>query len=219
VFNWKVRRNLDPYFRAVYAMQLIAACAVVAGLFLAWWGGGHGDHLTAFDILDRSTMELRQRKPTGIVQPLVVLWLLWPFVIVAGLRSFTGILVTPVWYRRLTLAAWVPALLALLHFYINFGDQVAADSPLKDGHIQIGFWLTASSVVILGLLILAEGTIKEPDDTWAAQGPTGGGPVEDAERLWRGEYQSCPYCGMLNEPQARTCVNCHNLLFNFEDDR
>ena len=71
VFSWKVKRNLDPYFRAVYAMQLIAVGAVVAGLFLAWWGSSHGDHLTAFDILDRSTTELRQRKPTGIVQPLV----------------------------------------------------------------------------------------------------------------------------------------------------
>lgn len=219
MFSWKVRRNLDPYFRAVYALQLVAVMAVVAGMFLAWWGGTHGDHLTAFDILDRSTAELRRRKPTGIAQPLVVLWLLWPFVIVAGLRSFTGMLVTPVWYRRLALAAWLPAVLALAHFYINFGDKLAADSPLKDGHIQIGFWLTGSSIVILGLLVLVEGMIKARDDTWAAQGPTPGAPVEDAERLWRGDYQACPYCGMLNEPQARTCVNCHNLLFNFRDDR
>jgi len=73
-------------------------------------------------------------------------------------------------------------------------------------------------VVILGLLVLVEGTIKEPEKTWAAQGPATGVPVDDAERLWRGDYQACPYCGMLNEPQARTCVNCHNLLFNFKDE-
>jgi RNA polymerase-binding transcription factor DksA len=40
--------------------------------------------------------------------------------------------------------------------------------------------------------------------------------VTDAERLWKGDYQTCPHCGMLNEPGARTCYNCQNLLFSFD---
>jgi hypothetical protein len=66
-------------------------------------------------------------------------------------------------------------------------------------------------------LILSEGAIKPRRDPFAASGPTA--PVDDAERLWRGEYQTCPYCGMMNEPGAKSCYSCHNLLFDFTRDK
>lgn len=219
MFSWRTRFNLDPYFRAVYVMQFIAVGAVVAGLFLTWWGGGASPSLTALNLLDRSLAVLRAQSLRGIAQPLVVLWLLVPSIAISGLRSFTGLLVTPVTYRRLALAAVGVSVLALAHFLINYGGELAPDSPLKDGRIQAGFWLTGSSTVLLGLLILAEGAIKPPDRTWAAQGPIPAGPVDDAGRLWRGEYLTCPHCGMLNEPGARACFNCHNVLFDLRGDR
>jgi len=216
VFEYKVRRNLDPYFRAVYIMQCIAVLAMVAGLFLVWWNGSESG-LTALDILNQSTKELRARHPSVIGQPLMVLWALLPCILVGGLRAITGVMVTPVWYRRLALVAWVLALLALAHFYINYGNELYKHSPLKDGEIGIGFWLTTSSTVIVGLLILSEYVIREPDRTWIVQGPAEG-PVHDAERLWRGEYITCPHCGMLNELDAKACYNCKNLLFSFRDE-
>lgn len=218
MFDRKARRNLDPYFHVLYAMQLIAVIATAAGLFLAWWGGPQTQTLTAFDLLNQSVDKLHTRKPSIFIQPLVVLWLIAPSIAVSAVRSFTGVLVAPVWYRRLALAVWGIAALALAHFYINYGHELTPDSPLKNGHIQIGFWLTGSSTAILGLLILAEGIIKPPD-TWAVQGFVTGGPVDDAERLWRGEYLTCPHCGMLNELGARSCFNCHNILFDFRDEK
>jgi len=217
MFNWRTRTNLDPYFRAVYAMQFVAALAAAAGLFLRWWDGPTIDALTAFNLLDRSLRQFRDRDPAVITQPLGVLWLLGPAILAGALRGFTGLLVVPVWYRKLALVAWGVGFLSLAHFYINYGRQLADDSPLKDGHIQIGFWLTCSSTLLLGLLILTEWLIRPQSDTWAAQGPVEGKPVNDAERLWRGEYLTCPHCGMLHELGARSCFNCHNVLFDFRD--
>ena len=92
-------------------------------------------------------------------------------------------------------------------------------SPLKDGVIDSGFWLTGSSTALLGGLIIAEGLIKPQDDPFAGQPPSSG-PVDDAARIWEGDYQTCPFCGMLNDPQARKCYNCNNLLFNLmQNDR
>jgi hypothetical protein len=219
VFSWKTQPNLDPYLRAAYAMQCISVLAILGGLFLVWWQGPAIENLTAFNLFNRSLDDLRERDPKFIAQPLNVLWLLWPAILISAIRGVTGILVTPVWFRRLALVAWVAALLALGHFYINYGDELAKVSPVKDWEIGIGFWLTASSTVILGLLILTEGIIKAPDLTWMPPQPTAKGPVNDAERLWRGEYLTCPHCGMLNELGSKTCFNCHNLLFDFRGDQ
>jgi hypothetical protein len=219
VFSWKVKPNLDPYWRAVYIMQAIGALAVFGGLFLVWWHGPEIEHLTAFNLLSRSLDDLRDRNPKIVAQPLVVLWLLWPNILISAVRGITGIVVAPVWYRKLALAAWAAAMGALIHFYLNYGNQLAADSPLKEGRIGVGFWLTASSTVILGLLILAESVIREPDLSWMPPPPSSKGPVSDAERLWRGEYITCPHCGTLNELGSKTCYNCRNLLFDFRGDQ
>jgi hypothetical protein len=216
VFDWKSRQNLDPYYRAVYILQFFAALAMVAGFFLIWWDSPNGDQ-RAYDLLARSVKQLRERDPAVIGQPLVVLWLLVPAWMISALRGFTGLLVTPVSYRKLALVAWVAALLALGHFYVSYGAELEDRSPLKDGVIDIGFWLTGSSTVLLGALILTEGLIKPRDDPFANQ-PLTSGPVDDAERIWEGNYQTCPYCGMLNDPQARKCYNCNNLLFQFMQD-
>lgn len=216
MFEWKKRdHNLDPVFRTAYIMQFITVWAVLAGFCLPWWNGD--DPQTVFHLLNRSLSKLTNRDPSIIGQPLVVLWLLWPVWIVSLLRAATGLLVQPVAYRKLAAIAWVAAMLPLAHFYINFGDDLSANSPLKDGTIGDGFWLTSLSVVILGLLILVEFVIREPDPIMARQKPPSGA-VGEAERLWEGDYQTCPHCGMLNEPGARSCYNCKNLLFDFGPD-
>jgi hypothetical protein len=215
VFSWRVKANLDPYYRAVYILQLIAVITVVSGLFLVWWDGV--ETFTAWHLLDRSLDEIRERSVTVLGQPLVVLWLLWPSVVVSALRSCTGVLVTPVAFRRLALVTWGVSVLVLAHFYVNFGDDIPARSPLRNGEIQIGFWLTGSSTVILGLLILVEGLIKPKEPIFSVREEVTG-PVNDPDRLWRGDYMTCPFCGMLNEPSARSCYNCNNLLFNFSDE-
>ena len=216
MFSWRTKINLDPFFRAAYVMQFIAAAAMLAGLFLPWWEGEVAHN--AFDLLNRSFSKLRERDPVVIGEPLVVLWLLWPLLVVSLLRGFTGFLVVPVAFRWLALVAWIPALLALAHFYINFGDSDAAREVLAGGTIQPGFWLTCSSTVLLGLLILTEFLIKPAEDEFLAQRTQHEGPVNDPHRLWQGDYVTCPHCGMLNEPLARRCYNCKNLLFRFEEE-
>jgi len=186
-------------------MQLIAAAAMVAGMLLVWWAGE--ETFRGVDLLARSLEEFKERSPHALVQPLVVLWLIGPAIVMSGLRGVTGALVTPVSYRRLALVLWLVAMLALGHYYINYEEDIPDRSPLHDGTVQQGFWLTGSSTTLLGLLILTEWVIRPPArDPFAA--PQESGPVEDADRLWRGEYVTCPYCGMLNEPGARSCYNC-----------
>jgi len=217
VFSWRDedQPRLDPYFRVVYAMQFVAVIAIVAGLLLTWWTGRE-QAMSGFDLLGMTTDDLEQRSPHVLAQPLVVLWALWPVVVVSGLRGFTGMLVTPVSYRGLALVMWGFSLLALGHFYINFGEDLPERSPLIDGHVSEGFWLTASSCAILGLLILTEYLIRPPyRDPFKSSRVKPSEAVDDAERLWQGQYMTCPYCGMLNEPGARACYNCKNLLFDF----
>jgi hypothetical protein len=216
VFTWKVKdeSRLVPIFRTVFFLQLVAVMVIAAGLFLVWWK--NGESLSALDLMHKSISRLLKRDVSGTSQPLLVLWLLCPVLIIAGLRAFTGMLVAPVSYHWLALVAWVAAVLALAHFELTFGSGLPDNSPLEEGKIGIGYWLTGAGVLCLGLLLTVEARIKLPDIPWATQGPVRGGPVDDAERLWQGDYQTCPHCGMLNEPGARTCYNCQNLLFDFD---
>jgi hypothetical protein len=216
VFSWKVRdeSKLVPIFRTVHFFQLVAVFTIIAGLFLVWWKSD--PMLTAFDLLGKSIARLKDRDVSGAVNPLLVLWLLWPVIVVALLRAITGLMVAPVSYGKLALLLWGVAMLALAHYFITYGDSPPENSPLGAGAIGAGFWLTGLAVVILGALLSLETRIKLPERPWAQQGPVRGGPVDDAERLWRGDYQTCPHCGMLNEPGARTCYNCQNLLFDFD---
>ncbi len=157
------KSTLDPYFRIAYFLQVVAAGAMAAGMFLTWWGGGTGDSLTGFDILSRSVDRLRGRSPLVVLEPLFMLWFAGPVIVVSLLRGMTGILVVPVWYRKVAFATWALAAFALAHFFINYGHNLASSSPLKDGNIRPGFWLTTSSAMILGVLILTESLIREPD--------------------------------------------------------
>ena len=198
---------LDPYFRAVYLMQIIAVFATLAGMGLAWWRG-EVDY-SAYRLLNFTLMPLREGDPAVVGQPFLVLWLIVPSLVVSGLRGMTGVIVAPVTLRRLALAVWIVSVLSLVHFIINFGPPATDRAVLGYGTIQPGFWLTVSSTVILGMLIASEWVIRPPLPREAAR------PLDDAGRIWRGEYQTCPHCGMLNEPDAKACVNCSNLLFNF----
>ncbi|NDJ74950.1 MAG: hypothetical protein GYB65_01715 [Chloroflexi bacterium] len=204
--------RLDKYFRVVHALQLVAVLAMLAGMVLTWWS--NGEEYNLFRLLNESLDLLRQRSFDLIAQPLGVLWAIWPGFVLAFMRAFTGVMVVPVSYRRLALILWGVSALALGHFLVVFGmGDVPSRSPLAAGEVQIGYWLTASSTLILGLLILTEWTIRGPE--FSVTPPGQSGPVDDAERLWRGEYLTCPFCGMLNEPGARACYNCKNLLFDF----
>ena len=216
MFSWKVRdeSKLVPIFRTVHFLQFVAVITITAGLFLVWWKSDPA--LTAFDLFGKGITRLKNRDVSGAVNPLLVLWLLWPLIVVSLLRAITGLVVAPVSYRWLALLLWGVAMLALAHFSVTYNDSLPENSPLEAGAIGMGFWLTAMSVVILGPLVAVESRIKLPDRPWAQQGLVRGGPVDDAERLWRGDYQTCPHCGMLNEPGARTCYNCQNLLFDFD---
>ncbi len=216
MFSWrKVDVNLDPYFRVVYIMQCVATGAMVVGFCLTWWSGENS--VQVFQLLNRSLTQLRARDPAVLVQPLAVLWWLWPVILISGPRSITGILIQPVEFRKLAFASWVLAMMALIHYYANFGAEIADNSPLKNGEIGPGFWLTGSSTLILGTLVMMEWVIRKPDPIAFRQKPPTG-KVDDAQRLWEGDYQTCPHCGMLNEPEARSCFNCKNLLFNFDPD-
>jgi len=208
----KLNDNLSLYFQAVYALQLAAVVGMFAGMFLIWWEGL--DRLTALDLLGQTTGTIAQRSPQILGQPLLVLWLVWPSIVVSGLRSFTGLLVAPVSFRWLAVAAWVAALGAIVHFYISFGGDAGA-SPLHEGEIRPGFWLTALATIALGGLLAVESRLKPraaiPGVDDRRQ------PVTDAESLWRGDYLPCPYCGTLNRRRAKTCCGCGILLFDFED--
>lgn len=212
MFDWQNRRqNVDPLYRAVYLVQFVLMIAAFAGLFLVWWRSTGADQ-NAFDLLGDSIEKLSERDPTIIGQPLILLWLLLPLMAISAMRGFTGLLVTPVSYRVFAWISWVVAMLVLAHFLINFGSELSEDSPLKDGRIGIGFWVSGGAITLLGAMLTAETLIHPPEDPLAGK-PVAGGPVEDAQRLWEGDYQTCPHCGMLNEPKARKCYNCNNLLF------
>jgi hypothetical protein len=217
MFSWKkVDDSINPRLRFLHVLQLIAVLSFFVGICLAWWRSDHTS--SALNLMGRSIKVFIKRDYLSVGEPLLVLWLLWPLMVVGLLRAITGIMVAPVSYRRLALATWGAALLALGHFYINFHHGAPADSMLHGGTMQRGFWLAAVSASILGVLILAENVFTRPPlDRFAKQEVISSGAVEEAERLWRGDYQSCPYCGMLNEPGAKTCYNCRNLLFNFLD--
>lgn len=213
VFSRKQHVSLSRRFQLVYILQLCAVVAIFIGMFLIWWEGV--DRLTALDLLGRTTGDIERRNPQILGQPLIVLWLLWPSVVVSGLRSFTGILVAPVSYRWLAMIAWLAAMGAVAHFYISFGGE-GTSSPLDEGHIQPGFWLTALATAALGVLLVVEGLIKPRE---VIRNPNDRAPAEvDAESLWRGEYITCPFCGALNRPNAKKCYNCRILLFDFDDE-
>lgn len=205
---------LDKYFRAVYGMQVVAVLSTLGGMALAWWNGAV--HYSALDLLNLALSPLAARDSALTGQPLIVLWLLVPSLAVSGLRGVTGMLVTPVAYRWLALVLCGISGLVLAHFYLNTGAVAVSRDGLDAGSLGPGFWLTGSSSVILGLLILAEWTIRPPLSAFAPGG--GPPPTDDPARRWQGGYQSCPSCGVLNPPDARRCYNCRRLLF-FTVDR
>ena len=200
--------NLDPVFRTVYLMQTVTVAAILAGMGLAWWRG-EADY-SAYRLLNLSIYPLREGDPAVVGQPFLLLWLMIPSLLVSGLRGMTGMIVSPVTFRRVAQAVWFVAVLSLAHFYVNFGALAADRVALGEGTVRPGYWLTVTSTAILGALIASEWAIRPP---LAREGASR--PMDDAERIWRGDYQTCPYCGTLNEQDAIACINCNNLLFNF----
>ncbi len=216
MFGWKSRGGaVEPVFRRVYALEAVAALAMLAGFALVWWQGH--DPETAFNLFDRGSRELRHRDPRFVFQPLLVLWLMWPSLVISGVRGLTGIVVQPVSFRWLAQTMWGISVLPLVHFYLNYRESIPEFSPLQDGSIGTGFWITGGAVILLGGALLIESLIHEPED-WGAPPPVTL-PADEAQVLWDGKYLACPVCGMLNDPQARTCASCRSLLFNFEPER
>jgi len=209
----------DPYFRAVHLMQLIMVVIIIAGLIFHWWEGA-AKTFSGFGLMSQGLKPLLDIDPDVLGQPLLTLWLLWPAIVIAGMRGVAGVLVTPVSFRLLSLVALLIGAGAVGHFYINFGVGTLPDaSPLPQGEIQIGFWISTIATVGAILLTLVEYIIQPHYDPFAKPLQASPTPVTDPERLWQGDYKSCPYCGTLNEPGAKACYGCHNLLFNFMDEK
>ncbi|NLX08639.1 MAG: hypothetical protein GXY36_03200 [Chloroflexi bacterium] len=200
--------------RVVYLLQLAAVLTMAVGMTLVWWQDT--GTLTALDLLERSTRELQERSGRVIGQPLLVLWLLVPVIIVAASRSVAGLLVTPVSLWWLALATWLLALLAVSHFLIAFGGELPAEAPLLPGTIQPGYWLTALAVIALGVLLVGEVVFRPrrvdrfmtPPPKVSLVEPE---PVEEESR-----YINCPYCGALNVHDASVCLQCQNVLVNLD---
>jgi hypothetical protein len=206
--------NRENTLKAVYMLQLVAAISMLLGLCLSWWESG-SHHYTALRLFQRSLDLLEERSVSPLFQPTLALWLLWPVIIGSVLRGATGMIVPLVSFRRQIQVFWFFAMLVLIHFYISFGaEQRDVQPSAADGSIDIGYWLTCSSTILLGMLLLIEWILTPRVDKWQLKGTIK--PITD-DQLWSGEYRSCPYCGMLNNPKAKSCYNCRNLLFNFKD--
>ncbi len=206
--------NRENTLKAVYMLQLVAAISMLLGLCLSWWESG-SHHYTALRLFQRSFDLLEEHSVSPLFQPTLALWLLLPVMIGSVLRGATGMIVPFVSFGRQMLVFWFIAMLVLIHFYISFGAEQRDIQPsLADGSIDIGYWLTSTSTILLGVALITEQVLTPRLDKWLHKGVIK--PVTD-DQLWAGAYRSCPYCGMLNDPKAKSCYNCRNLLFNFKD--
>jgi hypothetical protein len=76
MFSWKVKdeSKLVPSLPDRAFLQLVAVLTI-AGLVPVWWKSD--STLTAFDLFWQRITRLKDHDPTGTINPLLVLWLLW----------------------------------------------------------------------------------------------------------------------------------------------
>jgi hypothetical protein len=196
---------MRAYYRATYMMQFVAALSVMVALFLDWHVRGG----TAMDLLGRMSEDFYF--PYSLVSSWTLLMLLPITAILSMIRGILGTLFyDEVLWRR---AAWKFALasgISMVWFYAAFGED--ADIPGTGTHVgdlRIGYWLTATSLLTLVVLLYLERVLPTEDPLIKKLSRL---PPDHPDRILSGYYRECPYCNAPNDPKSRRCFSCGLIL-------
>ncbi len=195
---------MSRYFRMTYGMQAIAAINVLIAIFLPW----HTEFGSATDLLARPFENWSF--PVSLFNVWWLMWLIPPIVLLSIIRGLSGIFNYEVPFQRTSLTLSGVASLAMAWFYISFGDKSTSGFRQTFGELQFGYWLTLSSLILLIILIIVEINLPEHDPEILRISRLA---PDDPERIWKGHYRSCPYCGSPNDPQVKRCNACGITLF------
>ncbi len=196
------------YFRLTYGLQAIAALNVLVALLLPW----HTSTGSAFQLMQRPLEDFIL--PISLFNVWWLMWFLPPVALLSLVRGIMGAFERELMPGRHTaLITSGLALLTILWFYINFWGENDTSLTGVAGDLQIGYWLTLSSLALLSLLILAEWTLPEQDPRLVRLGRLA---EDDPERIWEGHYRICHYCGSPNDPAKRRCTFCGMMLLPAE---
>jgi hypothetical protein len=180
----------------------------------------HVDEGSAVDLMvgifnDPSTF------PYSLLTPWLLLWFLPLGAVWSMVRGILGgVFYGKALWRRQALVFSKFAVIGLVWFYLAHGDN--AGVPLfsqQRGDLRGGYWLAASSLTLLILLVLFEGTLPT-QDPWLAR--LYRLPPDHPERMRAGLYRACPVCGKPNDERARRCSGCGMILFpdaDFQPER
>ncbi len=192
------------YYRITYGLQLIAALNVLFALLLSW----HTETGAAIELMQEPFRDFTF--PTSLTTPWWPLWLLPPVAIISLIRGGLGVFDHQVMWGRAALIASGVAIVAMLWFYAAFGQEHDTSLTTTAGDLQVGYWLTASSLAILSVLIVVEWTLPAKDPHLVRLSRL---DANDPDRLWEGHFRICGYCGSPNDPEARRCDYCGTALF------
>jgi hypothetical protein len=196
---------MSVYFKATYGMQFVAGLNVLVALVLPWYKERGTALQLMLSVFDDFIF------PWSLFNPWVLLWFLPPIAVLGVIRGGLGIFNHDVPWWRSTLFYSVLALFSMVWFFLNFaesGGAAAIGGQVSD--VQMGYWLTSSSLLLLVALVIVEYTLPErnPRETYFATLAE-----DDPERIWGGHYRICPFCGSPNDPESRRCKFCGITLF------
>lgn len=192
------------YYRITYGLQAIAALNVLIALLLPW----HTATGSAFQLMQRPLEDFAL--PLSLFNVWWLMWLLPPVAVLSLIRGTMGAFERSFMPgRRTALITSGAALLSAAWFYINFWDEHNTTLVTTAGDLQIGYWLTVSSLMLLTLLILTEWLLPEQDPRLVRLARLA---EDDPERIWEGHYRICTYCGSPNDPTRRRCIFCGMMI-------
>lgn len=182
------------YYRLTFGLELVSALSMLVALFLPW----HSIAGTAFDIFQRPMKDFYF--PYGFFN---VWWLMWGVLPIIGLTIIRGANGLFMQHREGERWAWGFCLLAAvaMGWLYGVGDQAHLWAEANP-HLQQGFWLTISSLALLGVLIWSEGFLP------VKEGRGYEVEFEDEDAKMR----VCGYCGSPNDWNARRCGFCGIML-------
>lgn len=193
------------YYRLTFALQFMVAVSLLAALLLPWHTVGG----TAFELLQRPLEGFRF--PYGFADSWWLIWLIVPLPLLSVVRSAAG-LFQEQWEviegRRYAFSFGICTAIALTWFHLIAEDT--AFWKVTNPHLEFGFWLTGSSLVLLMVLIWTERILPKQDPRLKRIEHLA---PDDPERLWEGHFRLCSYCGSPNEPVARRCQFCGIVMF------